>query len=199
MDEQTDRGTEPGPILKSYERAKTALTGLIGRGKAEAKATFSSGEPQDDPVTSGHDWKNKKPEEVSEADDVRSQEEMKETFDGDGKTPSSEAGAPHTAVYEDVAGTPPSDAVDAPTQPRHLAEGDSGGPRGDVELPSADVHRGVGTDDNDDAPEMGDLEDSIQAELAEGQEDEDGRVPSDGLGLDDDPGARYASDTEIDR
>ena len=200
-----ERQTEPGPLLRGYQKAKTKIAGLFG----------AAGDGGDDTVTSGNDWKGKPTEEVSEADQVRSQEEMKETFDGDGVMPSdkrhkgqkeesqkedggADASGVRTALPDGSAtavmageGAPSKDR--APEAPRRAEEADlsgdvdDGGPRGDVEAQAPDVHaeRSVGTDDNPAAPDMGTLDQAALATLAE---DEAGRVPSDGLGLDDGPG-----------
>lgn len=208
-----ERDTEPGLVLKTYERAKEKVASLAGRGKAEASALVSGGS-KDDPVNAGDDWKGKPSEEVSEADQVRSQEEMKETFDGDDVMPSDKRhkGQKDDDVKDANARTdlPDGSATavmqgggeakdDGSDETRRADEADlsgtvdDGGPRGDVELPAPDVHAGasVGTDDNPAAPAMSTLD---QAALAKISEDEVGRLPDQGLGLDDGPGVSYPSD-----
>lgn len=201
-----DRKTEPGPVLKAYEKAKEKVSDLAARGKDEAKSLMS-GSAKDDAVTAGHDWKDKPAEEVSEADEVRSQEEMKETFDGDGvmlsdkrhkgqkgdgtdrnqqaRTDLPDGSA--TAVMQGGADTDDQGTDEAPRRADEAdlsGDVDDGGRRGQVEAQAPNVHaeRAVGTDDNPAAPEMDALD---GADLATRAEDEAGQVPSTGLGLDD--------------
>ena len=219
----TQRETEPGFVLHAYQRAKAKVIGLAGRGKAKATALMAGG-AADDAVTSGQDWKDKAPEEVSEADRVRSQEEMKETFDGDGVMPSDKRhkGQPDdgqaidgqqasatdrhheartdlpdgsaTAVMAGGDASPRGANDDAPRRADESdlsGDVDDGGMRGEVELAAPDVHASLGTDDDSAAPEMSALDQAALAKLAE---DEAGRVPDQGLGLDDGPRVTYPSD-----
>ena len=206
-----DRETEPGLVLKTYQRAKARIGALAGRGKTEAAALLS-GDAKDDSVDAGNDWKGKPAEEVSEADQVRSQEEMKETFDGDGVMPSDkrhkgqkegpkDANA-RTDLPDGSATAVMQGGGDAPeredtSETRRADEADlngtvdDGGRRGEVEAPAADVHASVGTDDNPAAPAMSTLDEAALAKIAE---DEVGRLPDQGLGLDDGPGVSYPGD-----
>jgi hypothetical protein len=158
------------------------------------KGLFGS-KPKDDPVTAGHDWKGKPPEEVSEADEVRSQEEMKETFGRGDQDRSERSGdelkAGGTAVYEQVANDP-GPAPRRDVGPATAPSGDQGGMRGEVELPAADVHSSIGTDDNRASPSMSEVDRRAMATLAE---DEVGSpTPTEGLGLDDGPSVRRPTD-----
>ena len=209
-----ERETEPGFVLKAYQRAKAKVGALAGRGKAEARTLLSSG-AKDDPLDAGGDWKGKPAEEVSEADQVRSQEEMKETFDGDGVMPSDkrhkgqkeDGGEARGAVTRTDLPDGSATAVmqgggDAPEggdadEARRADEADlsgtvdDGGRRGQVEVSAPDVHSSIGTDDNPAAPAMSALDEAALAKIAE---DEVGQLPDQGLGLDDGPGVSYPGD-----
>ncbi len=168
---------EGGPLLKTYRRAKAKLSSLMG-GREHDIETHT---PQKDPADSGHDWKTKTPEEVSEADKVRSQEERKEIYDNDGVMPSDNRRAEReTSAASDR---------EAPSQSGPGQ--DDGGPRGQVEVPSGDLKRPVGAE-NPAAPAADEVGRHGMATM---QEDEDGRVPSEGLGIDDGPRVKYPSDT----
>ena len=211
-----ERETEPGFVLKGYKRAKAKIGALAGRGKEEAQALLSGG-TKDDPVAAGDDWKGKPTEEVTEADQVRSQEEMKETFDGDGVMPSDKR---HKGQKDDAAKAGEAQDANARTdlpdgsatavmqgageakaedtdETRRADEADlsgtvdDGGRRGDVALPASDVHASIGTDDNPAAPAMSALDEAALAKIAE---DEVGQLPDQGLGLDDGPGVSYPGD-----
>ena len=198
----TERETEPGFVLRAYEKAKAKISGLKDRGEAKAGALLSGGN-QGEVDDAGRAWKEKPTEEVSEADEVRSQEEMKETFDGDGVMPSDkrhkgqkDAAAlggeartdlpdgTATMTYEDVA------AAAEPAEPgtRDAEQSDR-----KVEIKAANLpaDRAVGADDNPAAPSMSALDREALARLSE---DEDGRLPDQGLGLDDGPGVSYPGD-----
>ena len=218
-----DRETEPGFVLHAYQRAKAKARGLIGRGKSEAAALLS-GSAKDDPVEAGDDWKGKPAEEVTEADEVRSQEEMKETFDGDGVMPSDERrkgqkdGSQKDGGQKDGSARMQGARTDLPDgsatavmqggdageakggddgETRRADEADlsgdpdDGGMRGETELDASDVRASIGADDNPAAPAMADLDQTALARLAE---DEAGRLPDHGLGLDDGPRVTYPSD-----
>ena len=207
-----DRETEPGLVLRTYQRAKAKIGALAGRGKAKGTAMLS-GDAKDDSVDAGNDWKGKPAEEVTEADQVRSQEEMKETFDGDGIMPSDkrhkgqkEDGAKDattrtdlpdgsaTAVMQGGGDAPEAEDTDETRRADEADLGgtvDDGGRRGSVEAPAPDVHASIGTDDNPAAPAMSTLD---EAALAKISEDEVGRLPDQGLGLDDGPGVSFSGD-----
>ena len=198
------RETERGPLWGSYVKARSALAGLVARGKEEVRG-LSGSKPADDPLTSGHDWKGKTPEEVDEADEVRSQEEMKETFGGDGarqeevRKGDALASGDGAAVYErTVEGAAPErDARVAPHKADEAdlsGEVDDGGPRGDVELSPKGGAIELQPEDDPNAHGMSLLDQRAMRDLANASEDEDGRVPSDGLGLDDTGDPTFASD-----
>ncbi|WP_156032497.1 hypothetical protein [Parvularcula oceani] len=168
---------EGGPLLKTYRRAKAKLSGLMGGGKHDIETHT----PQKDPADSGHDWKSKPAEEVSQADEVRSQEERKEIYDGDGVMPSDNRRAEREPSSKSGREAP---SQDGPGE-------DDGGPRGQVEVPSGDPKRPVGAE-NPAAPAADEVERHGMATM---QEDEDGKVPSEGLGIDDGPRVKYPSDT----
>ena len=189
----TERETEPGTLLKGYERLKAKIGGLFRSGGT---------------VPAGQDWKTAGNENTPDA--VRSQEEMKTAFgraEGEGtggrqenERPIAEAreGAeakdgPETAIYEDVvpqAARGDREAAEADAQ----ADADSEADRGEIELEgpalraedrgaprAADLPPAARTAD---APSLTDLDRRALETLAE---DEVGRVPSDGMGLDDTP------------
>ena len=167
------RQTRPGGLLKAYADLKAKIGELAASGRAKAEG-LSAGGAQDDPLTAGNSWeKGKKTEEVSEAEKNRSQEEMDETFgSGDGEDREARGDLPDgtaTMTAEDV------EAAD----------------KVEIESPDMRSGRSIGTDDNPAAPAMSTLD---QQALAKMREAEDGRVPTDGLGLDDDPGVSYADD-----
>ena len=193
-----ERETEPGFVLKAYEKAKTKIAGLADKGKAEAKSLMSGGE-KDDPLTAGNSWEEgKTPVETTEAEENRSQEEMDETFgSGDDRNRDARTDLPDgsgTAVMQGGGAAPESEDDDAPRLSEEAdTDGpiDDGGKRGAVELAASDVHASIGTDDNPAAPDMSTLD---QVALARMAEDEAGDVPSQGLGLDDGPRVTYPGD-----
>ena len=185
----SERETEPGGLLKGYERLKAKIGGLFGRGGT---------------VPAGRDWKTAGNEDTP--DEVRSQEEMKTAFgrgEGEGEgTGGRQADerpiaaakdSPETAIYEDVvpqAARGDREEAEADAQ----ADADSEADRGEVELEgpalraedrgaprAADLPPAARTAD---APSLTDLDRRALETLAE---DEVGRVPSDGMGLDDTP------------
>ena len=183
-----ERETEPGALLKGYQRLKAKARSLIGRGGT---------------VPAGQDWKTADNEDTPDA--VRSQEEMKTAFgrgDGPGtggpqETERPFAGAdadgPETAVYEEA--VPEAARGDARAAAEADAQADADAEdRGDIELEgpalraedrgaprAADLPPAARTQD---AVSMTDLDRRALRTLAE---DEVGRVPDDGMGLDDAP------------
>lgn len=189
-----NRETKPGFVLKAYERAKAKIEDLAGRGKAEAAALVSSKLPSGlktpDFVTAGDGWKtNKAVEPVSEADEVRSQEEMKEAFGAAADALGARTDLPDgsaTMVYEDIeaarAGIPASSA-EAEAKRDDLDRANPQTQPGDV----------IGAQDNPAAPSMSALDEAALAKMANADAD-DAEVSNRGLGLDDGVGTEYPDD-----
>ena len=170
-----DRDTKPGPLLRGYEALKAKIGGLAARAGGK--------------IPAGLDWKTAGNEDTP--DEVRSQEEMKAVFGGDGAADGETE--PKTAVYEDVVSGDTQAAAEADVK-AEIDAAEAAERRGEVEIESPDLraeHRA--------APRAADLPDAARAPdspsltpldrraLESLAEDEVGGVPSDGMGLDDAP------------
>ena len=183
-----DRNTQPGALLKGYERLKAKIGGLIGRGGT---------------VPAGQDWKTAGNEDTPDA--VRSQEEMKSAF-GRGDAGGTDAGTgagtgasatPETAVYEEVAAQAArADRADAEADAQAETDREAERERaGQVEIEGPDLRADArsaagGAARRDGSPSLTDLDRRALDGLARDDltgEAEVGRVPDDGMGLDDAP------------
>ena len=183
-----NRNTQPGALLKGYERLKAKIGGLIGRGGT---------------VPAGQDWKTAGNEDTPDA--VRSQEEMKSAFgrgdaggtDAGTDTGTGASGGAETAVYEEVAAQAArADRADAEADAQAETDREAERERaGEVEIDGPDLRAEArsaagGAARRDGSPSLTDLDRRALDGLARDDltaEAEVGRVPDDGMGLDDAP------------